>query len=94
LSTFILRKLFLKEGFWLVIALSLSSDVTLLIALLEKLKTITSRVNLVVFAKALNVAFSAPCSCQAFLALTLLNVRAKAPLRSFLALVIRSLPLD
>jgi hypothetical protein len=50
------------------------------------------RVDSVVFAKASNVAFSALCSCQAFLALTLLNVRAKASLRSFLALVIRSLP--
>jgi hypothetical protein len=42
----------------------------------------------------LNVASNAPCSCQAFLALTLLNVRAKALLRSFLALVIRLLPLS
>jgi hypothetical protein len=50
------------------------------------------RVNLIVFAKALNVASSAFCFCQAFLALTLLNVRAKAPLRSFLVLVIRLLP--
>jgi hypothetical protein len=50
------------------------------------------KIDLVVFAKALNVAFKAFCSCQAFLALTLLNVKAKAPLRSFLALVIRSLP--
>jgi hypothetical protein len=66
--------------------------VTLLIAPLEKPKTITSRVDSVVFAEALNVASSVPCSCQAFLALTLLNVRAKALLRSFLALVIRSLP--
>jgi hypothetical protein len=82
----------LRERFWLVIALSLSSGVTLLIAFLGKPKTITLRVDLVVFAKALNVASSAPCSCQAFLASTLLNVRAKASLRSFLALVIRSLP--
>jgi hypothetical protein len=66
--------------------------VTLLIASLEKPKTITLKVDLIVFAKALNVAFSAPCFCQAFLASTLLNVRAKAPLRSFLAFVIRSLP--
>jgi hypothetical protein len=66
--------------------------VTLLIAFLRKLKTITLKVDLVVFTKALNVAFNAPCSCQAFLALTLLNIRAKALLRSFLALVIRSLP--
>jgi hypothetical protein len=49
------------------------------------------RVDLVVFAKALNVAFNASCFCQAFLALTLLNVKAKAPLRSFLALMIRLL---
>jgi hypothetical protein len=69
-------------------------NVTLLIASLRKLKTITLKVDLVVFAKALNVAFSAPCFCQAFLALTLLNIRAKAPLRSFLALVIRLLPLS
>jgi hypothetical protein len=68
--------------------------VTLLIAPLEKPKTITSRVNLVVFAKAPNVAFNAPYFCQAFLALTLLNIRAKAPLRSFLALVIKSLSLS
>jgi hypothetical protein len=65
---------------------------TLLIAPLEKPKTITSKVDSVVFAKALNVATNAPCSCQVFLALTLLNVKAKVLLRSFLALVIRSLP--
>jgi hypothetical protein len=52
------------------------------------------RVDLVVFTKALNIAFSAPCSCQAFLALTLLNVKAKALLRSFLALVIKLLSLS
>jgi hypothetical protein len=67
------------------------SGVTLLIAFLGKPKTITLRIDLIVFTKALNVASNAPCFCQAFLALTLLNVRAKAPLRSFLALVIRSL---
>jgi hypothetical protein len=66
--------------------------VTLLIASLEKPKTITLKINLVVFTKALNVAFSASCSCQAFLALTLLNIRAKAPLKSFLAFIIRLLP--
>jgi hypothetical protein len=66
--------------------------VTLLIALLRKPKTITLKVDLIVFAEALNAAFSAFCSCQAFLALTLLNMRAKALLRSFLALVTRSLP--
>jgi hypothetical protein len=75
-----------------VIVPSLSLGVTPLIASFGKPKTITSRVDFVVFAKALNVASSAPCSCQAFLALTLLNVRAKAPLGSFLAPVIRSLP--
>jgi hypothetical protein len=80
LSTFTLHKPLLREGFWLIIAPSLLSNVTLLIAPLEKLKTITSRVDSVVFAEAPNVASSAPCSCQAFLALTLLNVRAKAPL--------------
>jgi hypothetical protein len=82
----------LRKGFWLIITPSLLSNITLLIALLRKPKTITLKVNLVVFAKALNVAFNASCSCQAFLALTLLNIRAKALLRSFLALVIRSLP--
>jgi hypothetical protein len=66
--------------------------VTLLIVLLRKLKTITLRVDLVVFTEALNIASSASCFCQAFLALTLLNVRAKTPLKSFLALVIRLLP--
>jgi hypothetical protein len=66
--------------------------VTLLIAFLEKLKTITLKMDLIVFAEALNVAFNASYFYQAFLALTLLNVRAKAPLRSFLAPVIRSLP--
>jgi hypothetical protein len=71
---------------------SLLLGVTLLIAPFGKPKTITLKVDSVVFAKALNVAFSASCSCQAFLALTLLNVRAKALLRSFLALVIRLLP--
>jgi hypothetical protein len=68
------------------------SGVTPLIASLGKPKTITSKVNLIVFAKASNVAFSAPCFCQAFLALILLNIKAKALLRSFLALIIRSLP--
>jgi hypothetical protein len=68
--------------------------VTLLIASLEKLKTITLKVNSVVFAEALNVAFSASCFCQPFLALTLLNIRAKTLLKSFLALVIRLLPLS
>jgi hypothetical protein len=52
------------------------------------------RMNSVVFAEALNVAFNAPCSCQAFLALILLNVRAKALLRSFLALMIKLLLLS
>jgi hypothetical protein len=75
-----------------VIVPSLLLGVTLLIAPFEKPKTIMLKVNFIVFAKALNVAFSALCFCQAFLALTLLNVRAKAPLRSFLALMIRSLP--
>jgi hypothetical protein len=65
--------------------------VTLLIAPFKKPKTITLRVDSVVFAKALNIASSASCSYQAFLALTLLNVKAKALLRSFLALVIRLL---
>jgi hypothetical protein len=65
--------------------------VTLLIASLEKPKTITSKVNSVIFTKALNVAFNASYSCQAFLALTLLNIKAKALLKSFLALVIKSL---
>jgi hypothetical protein len=68
------------------------SSITPLIASLGKPKTIMSRVDSVVFAKALNVASSALCSYQAFLALTLLNVKAKAPLRSFLAPVIRLLP--
>jgi hypothetical protein len=75
-----------------VIVPSLLLSVTLLIAFFGKLKTITLRVNSVVFAKALNVVFNAPCFCQAFLALTLLNIRAKTLLRSFLALVIRLLP--
>jgi hypothetical protein len=90
LSTSTLCKLLFREGFWLVIALSLLFSVTLLIALFGKPKTITLKVDSVVFAEAPNVAFSAPCFCQAFLALTLLNIRAKAPLRSFLAFVIKS----
>jgi hypothetical protein len=65
--------------------------ITLLIAPLRKLKTIMLKVNSVVFAKALNMAFNASCSCQAFLALTLLNMRTKALLKSFLAFVIRLL---
>jgi hypothetical protein len=52
------------------------------------------KVDSVVFTKALNIAFSASYSCQAFLALTLLNVRAKALLKSFLALVIKLLSLS
>jgi hypothetical protein len=75
-----------------VIVPSFSLGVTPLIAPFKKPKTITLKVNSIVFAKALNVAFSAPCSYQAFLALILLNIKAKAPLRSFLALIIRSLP--
>jgi hypothetical protein len=63
----------------------------LLIASLKKPKTIILKINLVVFAKALNIVFNAFCFCQAFLALTLLNIRAKAPLMSFLAFVIRLL---
>jgi hypothetical protein len=70
------------------------SGVTLLIASLGKPKTIMLKVNLIVFAKALNVASNIPCFYQAFLALTLLNIKAKAPLRSFLALVIRLLSLS
>jgi hypothetical protein len=66
--------------------------VTLLIAPLKKLKTIILKIDLIVFAKALNMAFNAPCFCQAFLALILLNIKTKAPLKSFLALVIRLLP--
>jgi hypothetical protein len=67
------------------------SGVTLLIAPLRKLKTITLKVDLIVFAEALNVASSALCFCQVFLALTLLNIKAKTLLKSFLALVIRLL---
>jgi hypothetical protein len=52
------------------------------------------RVNSVVFAKALNVASNVSCFCQAFLVLTLLNIRAKTPLKSFLAPVIRLLSLS
>jgi hypothetical protein len=66
--------------------------VTLLIASLRKLKIIMLKIDLIVFAKALNVAFNVLCFCQAFLALTLLNVKAKTPLRSFLALIIKLLP--
>jgi hypothetical protein len=52
------------------------------------------KINLIVFAEALNVAFNAPCFCQAFLALTLLNIRAKALFKSFLAFVTKLLPLS
>jgi hypothetical protein len=90
LSTPTLRRLLFREGFWLVIAPSLSFGITPLIAPFGKPKTITSRVDSVVFVEAPNMASSTPCSYQAFLASTLLNVRAKAPLGSFLALVIRS----
>jgi hypothetical protein len=75
-----------------VIVLSLLLGVTLLIAPFGKPKTIMLRVNFIVLTKALNVASSAPCSYQAFLALMLLNVKAKTPLKSFLASVIRLLP--
>jgi hypothetical protein len=81
----------LRERFWLVIAPSLLSNITLLITLLEKPKTITLKINSVIFIKALNVAFSASYFCQAFLALTFLNIKAKALLRSFLALIIKLL---
>jgi hypothetical protein len=91
LSTLILRKLLLKEEFWLIIAFSLLFSITLLIAFLKKPKIITLKINLIIFTKALNVAFSASCFCQVFLALTLLNVKAKALLKSFLAFVIRLL---
>jgi hypothetical protein len=63
----------------------------LLIAFLKKPKTIMLKVDLIVFTKALNVAFNVLCFYQAFLALTLLNIRAKAPLKSFLAFIIRLL---
>jgi hypothetical protein len=66
--------------------------VTLLIAFLKKPKTIILKVNLIVFVKALNIAFNALCFCQAFLALTLLNIRAKTLLKSFLAFIIKLLP--
>jgi hypothetical protein len=46
-----------------VIVPSLLLGVTLLIASFGKPKIITSRVDSVVFAKALNVASSASCSC-------------------------------
>jgi hypothetical protein len=49
------------------------------------------KINLVVFTKALNVTFSALCFYQAFLALTLLNIKAKALFKSFLAFIIKSL---
>jgi hypothetical protein len=65
--------------------------VTLLITLFKKPKTIILKINSIVFAKALNVVFSVFCSCQAFLTLTLLNIKAKALLKSFLALVIKLL---
>jgi hypothetical protein len=65
--------------------------VTLLIASFKKLKTITLKIDFIVFAKALNVAFNASYSYQAFLALTLLNIRAKTPLKSFLAFIIKLL---
>jgi hypothetical protein len=52
------------------------------------------KIDLVVFTKALNVVFNAPYSCQVFLALTFLNIRAKALLRSFLAFIIKSLLLN
>jgi hypothetical protein len=63
----------------------------LLIAPLKKPKTITLKINLIVFTKALNIAFNAPCFCQAFLALTLLNIKVKALFKSFLAFVIKLL---
>jgi hypothetical protein len=64
----------------------------LLIAFLKKLKIIILKINLIVFTKALNVAFNTFCFCQAFLALTLLNIRAKTLLKSFLAFIISLLP--
>jgi hypothetical protein len=75
-----------------VITPSLLFNVTSLIASFKKPKTIILKVDFIVFAKASNVVFSAFCSCQAFLALTLLNIKAKAPLKSFLALIIRLSP--
>jgi hypothetical protein len=68
--------------------------VTLLIASFKKLKPITLKINFIVFIKALNVTSNAFYSCQTFLALTLLNVKAKALLKSFLAFVIKSLSLN
>jgi hypothetical protein len=63
----------------------------LLITLLKKLKIIMLRINLIVFAKALNIVFSALCFYQAFLALMFLNIKAKTLLKSFLAFVIKLL---
>jgi hypothetical protein len=75
-----------------VSALSLLLAIILLIAPFGKPKTITSRVVSVAWAVALNVVAREPCSCHAFLASTLLNVSANAPLGSFLAPTIRPLP--
>jgi hypothetical protein len=50
------------------------------------------KIDLVVFIKALNIVFSAFCFCQVFLALMLLNIKAKALFKSFLALIIKLLP--
>jgi hypothetical protein len=49
------------------------------------------KINLVIFTKALNMVFNVLCSCQVFLALTLLNIRAKTLLKSFLAFIIKLL---
>jgi hypothetical protein len=63
----------------------------LLIASFKKPKIIILKINFIVFIEALNIAFNAFCFCQAFLVLTLLNIKAKTLLKSFLALLIKLL---
>jgi hypothetical protein len=66
--------------------------IILLIAPFRKLKAIMSRVVFLALAMAPNIASKAPCPCYALIASVLLNVKAKALLKSFLALAIRSSP--
>src|SRR6201999_316591 len=81
-----------RPWFWLMIALSLCSGQSPLIALAGKPNTITSRVVSLIVAPSPNTLATLSWSFHWFLASTLLNVRAMAPLGSFLAPIISPFP--
>ena len=94
LSTLTLYKLFIQSKFQLIIAFSLLLIIMPLIKPFKKLNIIMSKVISLALAIALNIAFKALCSCYALLVFILLNVSAKASLKSFLTLMIKPSPLS